>query len=89
MIFPEKRRSSGYGWKSSAHGKGYGYEALKGLVDHLNATGQYLYYIYNVDIRNAASIHLAEKFNYKKGETETTTTESGKVLHTQTYYITG
>ena len=29
--------------KSSAHGKGYGYEALKGLVDHLNATGQYLY----------------------------------------------
>ena len=49
----------------------------------------YLYYIYNVDIRNAASIHLAEKFNYKKGETETTTTESGKVLHTQTYYITG
>lgn len=22
--------------KSSAHGKGYGYEALKGLVDHLN-----------------------------------------------------
>ncbi len=75
--------------KSSAHGKGYGYEALKGLVDHLNATGQYLYYIYNVDIRNAASIHLAEKFNYKKGETETTTTESGKVLHTQTYYITG
>ena len=75
--------------KSSAHGKGYGYEALKGLVDHMNATGRYLYYIYNVDIRNAASIHLAEKFNYKKGETETTTTESGKVLHTQTYYITG
>lgn len=63
--------------------------SAEGLVDHLNATGQYLYYIYNVDIRNAASIHLAEKFNYKKGETETTTTESGKVLHTQTYYITG
>ena len=54
--------------KSSAHGKGYGYEALKGLVDHLNATGQYLYYIYNVDIRNAASIHLAEKFNYKRAK---------------------
>ena len=49
--------------KSSAHGKGYGYEALNGLVNCLNSTCQYQYYIYEVDVRNAPSIHLVEKFH--------------------------
>ena len=33
----EKTPELGLWLKSSAHGKGYGYEALKGLVDYLNA----------------------------------------------------
>ena len=56
----EKTPELGLWLKCSAHGKGYGYEALKGLVDYLNATGKYRYYIYEVDVRNAASIHLVE-----------------------------
>lgn len=37
----EKTPEIGLWLKRSAHGKGYGYEALKGLLDHLNATGKY------------------------------------------------
>ena len=37
----EKTPEIGLWLKRSAHGKGYGYEALKGLLDHLNATGKH------------------------------------------------
>lgn len=73
--------------KSSSHGKGYGYEALRALVDYLNATGKYLYYVYEVDVRNAASVHLVEKFHSEKCGYEEITTKSGKILHSQTYHI--
>lgn len=73
--------------KSSAHGAGYGYEALKGLLDHLNGTGRYRYYIYEADVRNTPSIRLAEKFPFEKGGCEDITTESGKKLKLQTYRI--
>ena len=64
-----------------------GYEALKGLLDHLNATGKYQYYIYEVDVRNVASIRLVEKFHFEKGGCEEITTESGKMLTLQTYHV--
>lgn len=73
--------------KSSAHGAGYGYEALKGLLDGLNKTRKYKYYIYEVDVRNAPSIRLIEKFHVEKGECENITTESGKKLTLQTYHV--
>lgn len=73
--------------KRSAHGKGYGYEALRGLLDHLNATGKYQYFIYEVDVRNVPSIRLVEKFRFEKSGYEEITTESGKTLKLQTYYI--
>ncbi len=73
--------------KRSARGKGYGCEALKGLIDALNATGAYSSYRYCVDIRNAASVRLVEKFHGKKKEFERVTTSSGKVLFSQTYSI--
>ena len=77
----EKTPEIGLWLKRSAHGKGYGYEALKGLLDHLNATGKYQYYIYEVDVRNVASIRLVEKFHFEKGGCEEITTELGKCLH--------
>lgn len=83
----EKTPTLGIWLKRSAQGNGYAYEALKGLVDRLKAGGLYECFIYDVDSRNAASVHLAEKFNCKKGGSEITTTSSGKVLHSQTYYI--
>lgn len=73
--------------KSSAHGNGYGYEALRCLVDYLNSTEKYQYYIYQVDIRNESSIHLVEKFHFKKCGCEEITTNSGKTLNMQIYHI--
>ncbi len=73
--------------KSEAHGKGYGYEALKSVIEFLNASGKYKYYIYEADVRNTPSIRLAEKFPCEKGGCEEITTESGKYLKLQTYRI--
>lgn len=75
--------------KRSAQGKGYAYEALKGLIDALNASGAYRSYRYCVDIRNTASVRLVEKFGGEKGAFETVTTGSGKTLLSQTYFIPG
>ena len=73
--------------KCSAHGAGYGYEAFKGLLDSLNGTGKYQYYIYEADVRNAPSIRLIEKFHVEKGGCEDVTTGSGKKLTLQTYHV--
>ena len=73
--------------KGSAHGAGYGYEALSGLLNYLNGTKKYKYYIYEADVRNAPSIRLVEKFHVEKKGCETITTESGKKLMLQTYHI--
>lgn len=75
--------------KKSAHGQGYGYEALKAVIDSLNATKRYLYYLYEADVRNTPSIRLAQKFQCKKDGLEEITTESGKKLMLQTYRIYG
>ena len=83
----EKTPEVGIWLKESAHGKGYGYEALRGLIDDLNSTGKYQYYIYEVDIRNAPSTHLVEKFCFEKVACEEITTKAGKTLHSQTYHI--
>ena len=80
----EKTPEIGLWLKRSAHGKGYGYEALKGLLDHLNATGKYQYYIYEVDVRNVASIRLVEKFHFEKGADVTMVyTEVGELTSEQ------
>lgn len=73
--------------KSSAQGKGYGYEALKCLVDYLNSTDKYEYYLYGVNQRNEPSVHLVEKFHFEKCGYEEVTTQSGKTLHLLIYHI--
>lgn len=73
--------------KRAAHGLGYGYEALRCVIDALNAAQKYSYYLYEADVRNTASIRLAEKFQFQKGGCEEITTESGKTLRLQTYHI--
>lgn len=83
----EKTPEVGLWLKSSAQGKGYGYEALKGLLTYLSTQGTYQHYIYEVDVRNLPSIRLVEKFNFEKGGCEDIVTESGKELRLQTYHI--
>lgn len=52
----EKTPEVGLWLKSSAQGKGYGYEALKGLLTYLSAHGAYQHYLYEVDVRNLPSV---------------------------------
>lgn len=73
--------------KSSAHGNGYGYEALESVLAHLDRTEAYQYYLYEVDVRNLPSVHMVEKFPFEKGGFEELTTESGKTLKLQTYRV--
>lgn len=83
----EKTPEIGLWLKKNAQGAGYGYEALKAVIEYLNETKKYPYYIYEVDVRNTPSIRLAEKFQCEKGGCEEITTESGKKLKLQTYRI--
>lgn len=73
--------------KKSAQGAGFGYEALRKMIEYLNSTKKYQYYIYEADIRNTPSIRLAERFEFEKGGYEELTTESGKTLKVQCYHI--
>jgi RimJ/RimL family protein N-acetyltransferase len=75
--------------KKSAQGTGLGYEALRKMIEYLNSTQKYQYYIYEADIRNIPSIRLVEKFEFDKGEYEEITTDSGKTLKLQSFRIWG
>jgi RimJ/RimL family protein N-acetyltransferase len=75
--------------KKSAQGTGLGYEALRKMIEYLNSTQKYQYYIYEADIRNIPSIRLVEKFEFDKGGYEEITTDSGKTLKLQSFRIWG
>lgn len=75
--------------KSAAQGAGYGYEALRAVLDYLNGLNKYRHYIYEADLRNAPSLRLAEKFRFEAGERQEVTTESGKELCLRAYHIFG
>jgi hypothetical protein len=73
--------------KASAHGKGYGYEALYRLIEYLNGVGHYISYVYEVDERNVNSMKLVTKFKYLEVGFEKVKKESGKVLHLKKFLI--
>lgn len=73
--------------KKAAWGKGYGYEALKGILAVLGKAGKYPFFLYEADVRNTPSIRLVEKFPFEKGGCEDVTTESGKRLTLQAYHV--
>ena len=83
----EKTPELGLWLKRAAQGRGYAQEAMRALLDALNARGAYPYYLYEVDVRNLPSIHLVEKFRFEKGGYEEITTQSGKLLKLQTYHV--
>lgn len=66
--------------KKSAQRNGYGYEALKGLLDYLAENYTQDSYVYEVDERNTPSIALIEKFPHVVKEVNEVVTESGKKL---------
>ena len=75
--------------KSAAQGAGYGYEALRAVLDYLNGLNKYRHYIYEADVRNIPSLALAEKFRHEAGDCEEITTQSGKRLSLRAYRIFG
>ncbi|MDD6794472.1 MAG: GNAT family N-acetyltransferase [Clostridiaceae bacterium] len=85
--FKEEALEVGLWLKSSVHGKGYGYEALKALVDYLKEKYPQKDIIYEVDERNTASIALVKKFPYTVKEANDFITESGKKLRLVPYLI--
>lgn len=85
----EKTPEIGLWLKSAAQGKGYGYEALKGLLDRLSEMRKYEFFVYEADVRNEPSIRLVEKFDCEKGGCEDVATESGKRLTLRTYRVFG
>ncbi|HEL0021308.1 TPA: GNAT family N-acetyltransferase [Streptococcus equi subsp. zooepidemicus] len=73
--------------KKSSQGLGYGYEALRAIVDYLKGKNKYRYFNYEVDVRNTGSIKLVEKFNVVTSTYQECETASKKRLCLQVYHI--
>lgn len=71
----------------NAQGKGYGSEALAAALDFCRRQLTCAYFLYEVDRRNAASIHLAEKFGARSYGCEQIVTPSGKSLRLEQLHI--
>ena len=71
----------------SAHGKGYGSEALAAVLDFCRRQLPCPYLLYEVDRRNAASIHLAQKFGAHSHGCAEVVTPSGKTLQLEQFHI--
>jgi len=67
--------------------RGYAYEALQNVMEVVDKQYQKEWYVYEADIRNDGSIKLAEKFIYRKDSFDAFSTESGKELKLQKFFI--
>lgn len=68
-------------------GKGYVYEALACVLANLKQTKPDTWYVYEADLRNEPSMKLVSKFKFQKKEIDEFTTESGKELKLQQYFV--
>ena len=68
-------------------GKGYAYEALACVLANLKQTKPDTWYVYEADLRNEPSMKLVSKFKFQKKEIDEFTTESGKELKLQQYFV--
>ncbi len=83
----EKSPELGLWLKEAAHGKGYGTEVMKAMLQYLNSTKKYSSYIYEADERNTASINLVKKFNGCEEGFIELKTDSGKELFLKQFII--
>ena len=74
-----------------AQNRGYAYEALNAVLDHVRSVWHKDQFYYEADVRNAASIRLlhkfAEKYEIVGQGLERLTTDSGKALELQGYVL--
>lgn len=73
--------------KKQSQQKGYAYEALAAVLNFVDTNFHKDWYVYEADIRNAGSMKLVEKFDYKKEGTDEFETETGKSLVLQRFLI--
>ncbi len=73
--------------KKEAQTKGYAYEALACVLTELKQTRPDTWYIYEADIRNEPSMKLVTKLKFQKKEIDEFTTESGKELKLQQFFV--
>lgn len=75
----------------SKQNKGYAYDALNAVLNHVCTNYDKTEFYYEVDIRNIGSIKLLQKFGDKyeiiKQDLEDVVTESGKELKLQGYVL--
>lgn len=73
--------------KKSAHGQGYGREAMTALKQWTDAHIDYEYILYPVDRDNIPSRKIPESLGGKVHESYHKESESGRILHTVEYRI--
>lgn len=73
--------------KKSAHGNGYGKEAVKALVEWLNKNIDFNYLRYPVDRNNPQSIKIANSLGGMVGKEYRNKNMAGKILDTIEYWI--
>lgn len=74
-----------------AQNRGYAYEALNAVLDHVRTEYHKDEFYYEADVRNAASIRLlrkfADKYEILEQTPERVTTDAGKALELQGYIL--
>lgn len=73
--------------KKSAHGKGYGKEAVDALIEWVNKNLDFTYLRYPVDRNNLSSMKLAGTLGGVVGEEYRNKNMTGKLLDTIEYWI--
>ncbi|MCI9549997.1 MAG: GNAT family N-acetyltransferase [Oscillospiraceae bacterium] len=73
--------------KKGEQQKGYAWEALAGVLKFVDGSYRKEWYVFEADIRNAGSMKLAEKFDYRKEGLDEFETETGKLLRLQRFLI--
>ena len=75
----------------AAQGRGYAYEALNAVLDHVRAHYHKDAFYYEADVRNTGSIRLlrkfADKYEILEQELERLTTDAGKELALQGHIL--
>lgn len=73
--------------KKSAHGNGYGKEAITALYNWAKVNLKYKYIKYNVDKDNIPSIKISESLGGKVGKTKSMKNMAGNTLNLLEYWI--
>ena len=73
--------------EKAAWKKGYASEALEHMLSFLKCHYPKEWYLYEADVRNEPSIKMVSHLNHEKKELDIFTTESGKELQLQQFYV--